>query len=147
MMAKMIKLPYLLDFYHIQGEEYTKIQKFFDNLKEGRLTTTKCKGCGKVLWQPRIVCPSCNSDEMEWIDLPKEGELFAFTASVLGAPMGMVEDAPFCIGIIDLKDPEVRILSRIDDAEYDDLEIGKRMRLKVIELEDGRVWFRFVPGE
>lgn len=140
------RVPYGLDFIPLQGEEHTRIHPFYDHLKEGRLTTTKCTACGEVLWQPRVVCPHCNADEMAWIDLPTEGTIYAFTAVVLGAPKGMEEDAPFPVGVVQLKGPDVRVLARID-GRYQDLRIGQTVRLKVHELEDGRVWFRFAPAD
>lgn len=139
-----IKLPYMLDFYPLEDEKNTRISRFFQNLREGRLTTTRCKKCGKPLWPPRIVCPNCLSDELEWIDLGTEGELYAFTEMRLGAPLGFVEDAPFCIGIV--KIGGLSISARIDDATYEKLKIGDKVLLKVVELEDGRMFYRFVPA-
>ena len=139
--TETIKLPYMLDFYPLEDEKNTRISQFFSNLKEGRLTTTKCKKCGKVLWPPRIVCSNCFSDELEWIDLGTEGELYAFTEMRLGAPLGFVEDLPFCIGIV--KIGGLSISARIDNAKYEDLKIGQKVQLKVVELDDGRVFYRF----
>lgn len=142
---EMIKLPYMLDFYPLQDEKFTRISKFFQNLKEGKLTTTKCKTCGKLFWPPRITCPECFSENLEWVDLGVEGELYAFTEMRLGAPLGFVEDVPFCIGIV--KIGGLLISARIDDAKYEDLKIGDRVRLKIVELEDGRVFYRFFKAK
>ena len=136
-----IKLPFMLDFYPLEDEKYTQISQFFENLKEGRLTTTKCKRCAKPLWPPRIVCPNCLSDELEWVDLGSEGELYAFTEMRLGAPLGFVQDVPFCIGIV--KIGGLLISARIDNAKYDELKFGDRLKLKIVELEDGRMFYRF----
>ncbi len=137
------RVPYLLDFYPLQDERYTRVHPFFKHLKEGRLTTTRCRACGEVLWQPRVVCPHCNADEMDWVDLPKEGNLHAFTQVLVGAPLGMEEDIPFIVGIVHLRGTELKVLARIDGAAYEELRIGQEVRLKVQPLEDGRVWFRF----
>jgi uncharacterized OB-fold protein len=139
-----IKLPYMLDFYPLEDEKNTRISSFFENLKQGRLTTTKCKKCGKLLWPPRIVCPSCLSNELEWVDLGSEGELYAFTEMKLGAPLGFVQDLPFCIGIV--KIGGLYLSARIDDATYGDLKIAMKVRLKIIKLDDGRVFYRFMPS-
>ena len=40
---------------------------------------------------------------------------------------------------------EILLTARIDGAKYEALKIGDRVRLKVIDLPDGRVWFRFAP--
>lgn len=139
-----IKLPQMLDFYPLEDAENTRISLFFENLREGRLTTTKCKSCERLLWPPRIVCPECMSDELEWVDLGSEGELYAFTEMRLGAPLGFVEDVPFCIGIVKISG--LSISARIDDAKYEDLKIGDKVQLKIVELNDGRVFYRFVPS-
>jgi len=87
------------------------------------------------------VCPECLSDNLEWVDLGVEGELYAFTEIRLGAPLGFAEDVPFCVGIV--KIGGLLISSRIDDAKYEDLKIGDKVRLKIVELPDGRVFYRF----
>jgi len=140
---EQIKLPFMLDFYPLQDEKSTRISQFFKNLKEGRLTTTKCKKCGKLLWPPRIVCSECLSDELEWVDLGTVGELYGFTEVRLGAPLGFVDDVPFCVGLVKISG--LLISTRIDDAKYEDLKIGDKVGLKIVELEDGRVFYRFTP--
>jgi len=139
--VEKIGLPFMLDFYPLQDEKNTRISQFFRNLKEGRLTTTKCKECGKLMWPPRIVCPECLSENLEWVDLGVEGELYAFTEIRLGAPLGFVEDVPFCVGIVRIGG--LLISSRIDDVSYEDLKIGDKVRLKIVELPDNRVFYRF----
>lgn len=137
-----IKLPFMLDFYPLEDAKTTEISQFFQNLKQGKLTTTKCKKCGQLLWPPRIVCPNCFSNEFDWIDLGKEGELYAYTDIRIGAPLGFVQDAPFTVGLVKISG--LTISSRIDDAKYDQLKIGDTLQLKIVELGDGRVFYRFI---
>lgn len=134
---------YAFDFYPLQGADQTRIHPFFENLKAGRLTTTKCATCGALLWQPRVVCPKCNGDAMEWVDLPSEGTLFAFTSVLAGAPLGMEKDVPFVVAVVQLEGVALRVVARVDGAAYEDLRIGDPVALRVIELPDGRTWFRF----
>lgn len=136
-----IKLPYLLDFYPLEEEKQTRISRFFENLREKQLTTTKCKHCSQLFWPPRIVCPKCLSDDLEWTDLGDEGKLYAFTEVRAGAPLGFVQDVPFCVGMVEISG--LLITSRIDGAKYDELSIGDKVQLKIVELEDGRVFYRF----
>jgi len=70
-----------------------------------------------------------------------EGELYAFTEMKAGAPLGFEEDVPFCIGMV--KIGGLLISARIDDAKFEDLKIGDKVELKIVELEDGRVFYRF----
>jgi len=136
-----IKLPFMLDFYPLEDSKTTEISQFFQNLKKGQLTTTKCKKCAQLLWPPRILCPNCFSNEFEWVDLGTEGELYAFTEVRIGAPLGFVQDVPFCVGLVKISG--LLLSTRIDNAKYDQLKIGDKVQLKVVELEDGRVFYRF----
>ena len=141
-----IELPRLLDFYELQTAEHTGIHEFYANLRDGRLSTTECADCGALHYPPRIVCPECHGDDLAYVDLPDEGELFAFSTVRAGAPLGMEDEVPFVAGIVDLGD--VRLSARID-AEYDDLAIGDPVALKVVDIDGPadheRVFYRFEP--
>jgi hypothetical protein len=139
-------VPFILDFLPLEGEDQTRIHAFYDNLREGRLTTTMCNACGEVLWQPRVVCPHCNADQMAWIDLPKEGTVHAHTAMVLGAPMGFEAETPFVIAIVKLElegGRSLNLFTRVDDTTYEDLSIGDTVWFKTVDCGDDRVFFRF----
>ena len=139
-------VPFILDFLPQEGEDQTRIHRFYENLREGRLTTTRCNACGEVLWQPRVVCPHCNSEDMAWTDLPGEGTVYAHTAMMLGAPLGFEGDVPFVIAIVRLDlggDREVHLFTRVDDTTYEDLSIGDTVWFKLVDCGDGRVFFRF----
>ena len=166
----VIELPRLLDFYELQTAEHTRIHEFYERLRDGVLSTTQCADCGALHYPPRVVCPECTGDDLEYVDLPDTGELYAFSAVRGGAPMGMAEDVPFTVGVVDLDgvhesqsdslasrtsstsgDVDVRLSARIDGADVDDLEIGDPVRLKVVEIDGPadheRVFYRFEPTE
>ena len=143
-----IELPRLLDFYELQTEDHTKIHEFYDNLRDGKLTTTQCTDCDAIHYPPRIVCPECTGDDLEYVELPHEGELFTFSEVRGGLPTGLREhDVPFVVGVVDLG--PVRLSARIDDASYADLEIGDPVELKIVEIDgptdEQRVFYRFEP--
>lgn len=144
-----IELPRLLDFYEYQTPEDTGIHEFYEHLRDGELTTTSCEDCDAVHFPPRIVCPECLSDDLAYVSLPERGELFAFSEVRAGAPLGMEEDIPFTIAIVDLG--EVRLSARIDGASSEELEIGDSVELRIVDLDGpadhDRVWFRFVPAD
>lgn len=146
-----IDLPRLLDFYEIQSEDHTRIHEFYDHLRDGSLSTTECEDCGALHFPPRVVCPECTNDDLAYASLPHEGTLFAFSAVRGSAPVGMADDVPFVVGVVDLDDVDVRLSARIDGAEYDDLSIGDRVTLKIVDVDgprdEDRVFYRFEPLE
>jgi len=144
MMTSEQKLPLIMDFFSPQSEQWTRIHPFFDNLKEGKFTTTKCKGCGALHWQPRVVCPECLSDDLEWTDLPKTGKLYSFSEMRAGAPTGMEQDVPFSIGIVELDDVGIKLLVRLI-GPYSELSLDMPMELEPWNLPDGRIFYKFKP--
>jgi uncharacterized protein len=145
-----IEFPRLLDFYELQTEEQTKIHEFYDGLRDGQLTTTQCRDCDEIHFPPRIVCPECTSDDLEYVDLPHEGELFVFSEVRGGLPLGLREhDVPYVVAVVDLG--PVTLSGRVDDASYSDLEIGDPVSLKIVEIDgptnEERVFYRFEPAD
>jgi uncharacterized OB-fold protein len=142
-----VELPRLLDFYDLQDPDHTQIHDFYANLRDGRLTTTTCGDCGALHFPPRIVCPECTSDDLSYTGLPHEGTLYAFSEIRGTAAIGMTDDTPFVVGVVDLG--EVRLSARIDGVAYDDLSIGDPVQLKIVDIDGPRdherAFYRFVP--
>jgi uncharacterized protein len=135
-------LPLAMDFCSPQTEDFTRISKFFDELRKGKFVTTKCKKCGTLSWPPRVVCPECQSDQLKWVGLPTKGKLWAFTELCMGAPMGMDQDLPFSIGIVELDKIGLRLLTRID-TPFKELKFDMPMELVRVKLPGDKVFFRF----
>lgn len=131
-----------IDLFPLETEEHNRIFPFYENLRQGRFTTTKCKGCGAQPWPPRVVCPECMSDNLEWVDLPTTGILDTFTVEEIGVPLGF--ETPLIHGLVKIKDG-LTLFSRITDAKPDGLREGMKVKLKVIPIDRNRVIYAFTP--
>lgn len=138
--------PFLLDFLPLQGEKETRLARFFARLAEGRLSTTRCPTDGSLLWPPRTACPHCHAETLDWVDLPERGRIYAFSAVLAGAPLGMEADVPFSVGLIDLDGAPLRLFGRIDGVPWDALRIGQEVRVEPYSAPDGRWFYRFRAG-
>lgn len=135
--------PFLLDFFPLQSAGQTRLSRFYDRLKEGRVSTTRCPRDGDVHWPPRVACPRCHSEELEWSDLPERGRIYAFSAVLGGAPLGMETQVPFAVGMVDLEGSSLRLFGRIEGRPWTELKIGEEVRLEAYALPDGRHFYRF----
>lgn len=122
-----------MDMYPQQYEDSTRMYKFYDYLREGRLTTTKCKDCGKVHWPPRLICPECISENLEWIDLPKKGRIYSYTAVYAGLPPDLADKAPVIFALIDF-DIGIRMTSNVVDCKPEEVRTGLEVELTVAEI-------------
>ena len=151
------KYPVTMDMWPIEDKQFNRIHQFYENLKEGRFTTTKCKSCKYVSWPPRVLCPECYSEDLEWVDLPKQGKVLTFSEEVRGVPLGF--ESPLIHAWIDLgqKSPIKKFLSRIINCPAETLKEGDEVQFAVftipahpIEVKKDtimseRVFFAFEP--
>ncbi|MCS7281593.1 MAG: Zn-ribbon domain-containing OB-fold protein [Desulfobacterota bacterium] len=149
--------PVTMDMWPVQAKEFNRIWQFYENLKQGRFTTTKCKDCGKVVYPPRVICPECYSEQLEYVDLPKRGKVIVFSEEVRGVPLGF--EAPLIHAVIDLGvEPVRRLLSRIINCPAGYLKEGDEVQLVVFPIPShpidkgkqgtvmvDRVFFAFEP--
>lgn len=115
----------------------TAAARFFDELRARRLSTTRCPDDG-WLYPPRLWCPVCMREDLEWAELSGRGTLAAFSTQETSVRFR----APDVIGLVDL-DEGVRVLSHVA-GRYEDLRLGQRVRVDFVEA-DGDVLHRFVP--
>ena len=146
-----------LDLWPIEAKEFNRIHPFYDNLREGRFTTTKCRQCGRESYPPRVICPECYSDELEWIELPKTGKVIAVVEKLGGVPICF--EPPVIDAWIDMGEgsPVRRILSRIINGPPGSLKECDEVQLAVFDVPSHpieirretitaeRVFFAFEP--
>ncbi len=136
-------VPFLLDFYPLERDDQTRLARFYAALRDGRLTTTRCRRDGGLLWPPRTVCPRCHDDALDWVDLPMRGQIYAFSAVLAGAPLGMEGEVPFVVGLVDLDGAPLRLFGRIEGTPWTGVRIGQAVRVEAYTIPDGRVFYRF----
>ena len=97
-MSEVVTEPDVLP-YPPRMTEFTA--PFWEALREGRLTTTRCTACGFLTFPPKIVCPECWSRDVAYVDLSGAGRLASFT-EICVPPAVFRHEAPYVIGIVDL---------------------------------------------
>jgi len=121
-----------IDPFPLESPDFTKLHEFYAQLGQGRLTTTRCTACATRAWPPRGFCAECASDRFEWIDLPSEGVVHAFTVQEMGLPAGF--DGPRVFAIV--KVDGLRIFGILREADPDKVAIGQKVRLAPLRVTD-----------
>jgi len=75
--------------------------QYNEALKENRLLGLKCSKCQAVTVPPRMVCRSCQSPELEIIQLSGRGTIQTFT-TVFVAAEGRQDELPYIIVLVEL---------------------------------------------
>jgi len=118
---------------------------FWEALRSARFVTTRCKKCATVSFPPRMLCPTCFSDQREWMELSGRGKIYAFTQSrIVARPF--IKDAPYITAMVDLAEGP-RILTRIENATYEELKIGQAVKIGYKKLTGEIPFFYFEPAD
>ncbi len=94
------------------------------HLESGRLGFQRCAGCGAAVFYPRVVCPVCGSADLTWETSSGRGIVYATTA------VYRREGDPYSVVLVDLEEG-FRMMSRVEGAPAEEVEIGARVTLRV----------------
>ena len=117
-----------------------------DGLKEGKLLGLKCNQCRTFICPPRKVCPECQSENMDIIELSGKGEILTFTVihvppqgfeGPLVVATGKLDEGPWVVGNIEGVDPNSLTMDIIGkrfsigykEIPADDISGGERVAL------------------
>lgn len=92
-----------------------------------RLEASRCKGCGKVSFPPRRICPACRGTEREPTTLSWKGRVVTSTV-VQVPPTEFQMEAPFAVAIVET--PEgARLMTQVVDCAPSEVLPGMEVRL------------------
>jgi uncharacterized OB-fold protein len=75
--------------------------RFIEALRKGKFLGLKCRQCGSYTVPPQKVCSECNSEDMEIVELSRNGEVQTFTVIHIAAE-GF--EAPYIVALIKLEE-------------------------------------------
>jgi hypothetical protein len=108
---------------------------FWEASKQGELRLPWCTSCGSPHFPPRLFCPVCWGDHIEWRRSEGRGTIYSFTVVRANPPTPFRSRVPFGIAIVRLDDG-VQLMTSVE-SDLDLLECDAPVR----------VGFREVDGE
>lgn len=108
-------------------------QPFWTALKAHRFELPWCTGCGKPHFYPRLLCPHCGDERLEWRAASGCGTLHTF---VINHKAAKGFEAPYVIAVVEL-DEGPRLLTNLVMAETptpDNVVIGQRVEIVYDEV-------------
>ncbi|MCC5808840.1 MAG: Zn-ribbon domain-containing OB-fold protein [Ectothiorhodospiraceae bacterium] len=94
----------------------------------GRLEVQRCGACSRHVFYPRLVCPYCMSEQLDWVEVSGRGKIYSFTL-VHKAPPAFRGEVPYPVALIEL-DEGVRMMSRLMVENHTRLRIGMPVRVR-----------------
>ena len=117
---------------------------FWDGAREGRLMIQQCHDCGKHIFYPRVACPHCASDRLEWVEASGRGTVYSYTVVYNNAPSAFLADIPYVVAVINLAEG-VRMLSNIVQCDLGELRCDMPVEVTFERLNEEFTLPKFRP--
>ena len=127
----MIKQPYQIDYIHSYGQD----SPWFSGLANKHLLGNRDPETGYTYAQPRGH-DMYSGEETDWIELPTEGRVHAFTVCHFGSEEFLPE-TPFILTLVEFKYVDTLLLTRLLGVDPDEASldwIGMQVKAKFQRL-------------
>jgi uncharacterized OB-fold protein len=101
-------------------------KRCLDALAAGRFEMQKCAACARHVFYPRVLCPHCGSDRLDWVTASGRGTVYSTTV-VRRKP---ADGGDYNVCLVDLAEG-VRLMSRVVSVAPQDVKIGMAVRARI----------------
>lgn len=108
---------------------------FWEAAKEERLVIQRCKDCEKHIFYPRIACPHCSSDNVEWVDASGKGTVYSYTVVESNSPSAFLKDIPYVVAVVRLEEG-VQMFSNVVGCEPGEVRCDMPVEVTFEKLDD-----------
>ena len=121
---------------------------FWQYARKEELRFPHCRKCGKFHWYPQILCPHCQSDDIEWAKVGGQGKVFTWTTVRHPFLEEFKQRVPFILALVEFDDaPEVRFTTDIIECDPDDISIGMPVEPVFERVRDDLIMPVFRPAK
>lgn len=122
-------------------------QPFWEAGKEGRLMVPRCTSCSTFRLPPLPFCGACQSQGVDWINVPGRAELFSYTVCHRKAISPDIPAMSYIPVVVEIPDAGgVRLMGNLIDVDLDKLHIGMPLDLFWHPIADGWRYPIFRPA-
>ncbi len=119
---------------------------YWEGAKAHQLRIQYCTQCQKHFFYPRIFCPTCLSDAVEWRAVSGKGVLVTYVLSARPAP-GFENELPYAVAIVRL-DEGPHLMTNIVGVELTPEKLPAGMAVEVMfeDVDDRITLPKFQPA-
>ncbi len=117
--------------------------EYHNRLADGSFCLQKCQSCGAHIFFPRLICPACGSDDIDWVEASGKGTVYS-TSVIRQKPE---RGGDYNFALIELKEGP-RMISRVENIPPHDVAIDMAVQARITEDDQGLyVVFDPISGE
>jgi len=119
-------------------------ERFWRSAAAGVLELQFCLNCQQYIYYPRVRCPHCLSNTLEWRPTSGKGRIHSFTIARRPTHPALASQVPYVIAIVELAEgPRMTCLIRGCDPE--DVHIDMPVRTSFLPVREDLALVDFEP--
>jgi len=119
---------------------------FWEACQRHELYVQKCRACGALRYYPRALCPTCLSDDAEWVLSSGRGTVYTYTVTHQNQAAGFREQLPYVMAYVELEEG-VRLLTNIVECAPADVQIGMPVEVSFDDVTPEASLPKFKPTQ
>jgi uncharacterized OB-fold protein len=117
---------------------------FWDGTRARQLRLQRCHDCHKYIFYPRIVCPFCLSEHLDWITASGKGKVYSYTVVRRAMHPAFRKDVPYVLAIVEL-DEGPRLTTNIIGVPPEDVRVDMPVRAAYHDVTPDLTLLKFEP--
>ena len=98
-------------------------QAWWEAAADERLLVRRCRDCESVHFYPRPFCPTCWSEDGEWLEVSGRATLYTWSEVFMNDLPPFKERLPYIAAVVDL-DEGPRMMTELVDCDAAQLSVG-----------------------
>jgi uncharacterized protein len=103
-------------------------QPYWDAAREGRLLVRRCRPCDRAYFYPRDFCPTCWSDDVEWVEASGRATLYTWSVVHRNDLPPWGERVPYVAAVVDLEEGP-RMMTNVEGCDLAALKVGMALQV------------------
>ena len=106
----------------------------------------RCLTCNRVHFAPRVLCPHCHSDRLEWVEASGDATLYTWSIVRRNDLPPFPERVPYVAAVVDLAEGP-RMMSRVEGIPAEDVKIGMAVTAEIAGSGEEQNFIIFRAGD
>lgn len=105
-------------------------EKYWEGLNNNKFLIQNCNHCKEMIFYPRVLCPFCGQQDIEFKNHNGRGIIYSFTIVHKTHLQGYSNETPYVVALIKLDGGNAKLMSNIIECDFEKIQIG--MKVKVV---------------
>lgn len=114
----------------------TESEPFWTAARDGKLLVKRCKACNAVHYYPRGYCPSCLSDQTEWLECSRRGTVYSYSVVHQNPAPPFKDLCPYGVVLVDLEEGPRMMVNWDFERPLDQLQCGQPVEIAFRKVND-----------